>query len=72
MPNRESPVAVAERHIAEAERRVARERELLAEPERDRHTAMAGHAHKILDVLQESLRLARIHLQFEREHSPRG
>jgi hypothetical protein len=41
MPNRESPVAVAERHIAEAERRVARERELVAEPERDRHTAMA-------------------------------
>ncbi len=68
MPKAESPVAVARRHVEEAERRVARQRSLVAELERDKHFAMVGHARKILEVLEESLRLARVHLELERAH----
>ncbi len=68
MPQTESPVAVAERHVAEAERRIARQRKLIEQLERDKHTVAADHGRKVLVVLQDSLRLARVHLELEREH----
>ena len=68
MPIKESPIALAERHVAEAERRIARQRTLIARLERDRHATTAEYARRILDVLQESLRLARVHLELERAH----
>jgi hypothetical protein len=68
MPPKESPISLAERHVAEAERRIGRQRALIAQLERDRHAATAEHGRKILEVLQESLRLARVHLELERAH----
>jgi hypothetical protein len=68
MRRAESPVAVAQRHVAQAERRVARQKALIEELERDRHFAMVENARKILEVLEESLRLARVHLELEQAH----
>lgn len=68
MKSRESPIAMAERHVSDGENRVERQRRLIELLERDRHFATADHARKILEVLQDSLRLARIHLEFERQH----
>lgn len=68
MAKSESPVQVARRHVAEAERRVARQRELIEELARDRHFATAEQAKKVLDVLEDSLRLARVHLELEEAH----
>ncbi len=68
MAKPESPVAMAERHVVEAEARIERHKKLIATLERDKHSRMIPHARKILEVLEESLRLARVHLQLEREH----
>ena len=72
MVNPETMVALAQRHVTEAEARIARQRELIQELERDGHKSMAGRAQKVLSVLEESLRLARIHLQLEIEHYGTG
>ncbi len=68
MAKTDSPVEVAERHVAEAERRIARHRKLIETLERDKHINMLPHARRILELLEESLRLARVHLQLERDH----
>jgi hypothetical protein len=68
MPIKESPIVLAERHVAEGERRIARQRTLIVRLERDKHATTAEHARRILEVLQESLRLARVHLELERAH----
>lgn len=68
MPIKQSPIALAEWHVAEAERRIARQRTLIVQLERDRHATAAERGRKILGVLEESLRLARVHLQMERAH----
>jgi hypothetical protein len=68
MPSSDSPVAVAERHVAEAEQRVARQRRLIEELVRDKHLVTAEQARKVLRLLEDSLRLARIHLELERAH----
>lgn len=74
MPSAESPIAMAERHVREGERRIERQRQLIAELERDKHIATADHARRVLAVLQESQRLARAHLELERAHygGPQG
>jgi hypothetical protein len=68
MAKTESPVAVAKRHVADAEMRVARQERLVATLERDKHAVMAQHGQRILEVLKRSLELARVHLQLEIEH----
>ena len=68
MAKAESPVAVARRHVVDAERRVARQKRLIETMERDRHMSMAANGRKVLSVLEESLRLARVHLELERKH----
>jgi porphobilinogen deaminase len=68
MPAAETPLEIAERHVAEGEHRIARQKELIEELVRDKHDAVVHKARDILATLEESLRLARIHLEIEREH----
>ena len=68
MPTYESPVAIAKRHVAQGEGRVARQKELIEKLVRDNHPAAADHARAVLAVLEESLRLAHQHLALEIKH----
>jgi hypothetical protein len=63
----ESPLEVAERHVAEAERHVEHQRKLLDRLVRDKHERMIRHAQKVLEVLEQSRKLAHAHLALERE-----
>ena len=69
MPKAESPIEMARRHVAEADQRVARQKALLDELLRDGHAGRGiAQARSVLEVLEQSLRLAREHLRLEREH----
>ena len=68
MPAAETPLEMAERHVAEGEHRIARQKELIEELVRDQHDAVVQKARGVLATLEESQRLARIHLELEREH----
>jgi hypothetical protein len=57
--------AMARRHVGEFEQRVERQKQLIAELERDGHTNMLASAHKLLTTLEDSLRIARNHLAIE-------
>ncbi len=50
-------LALAERHVAEGERVVARQREIVAELERDGHDAAAAQARQLLAQFEELLAL---------------
>ena len=67
----ESSPEMAERHVAEAERHVERQRTLLEELICDKHERMLGDAQKVLEVLEQSLKLARAHRDLEREFHSR-
>lgn len=71
MPASESPLAQAERHVQEAEQRVARQSRLIHDLERDGHTQLALQAREVLRTLQRTLELSRVHLQLERQHAPK-
>jgi hypothetical protein len=65
-PSDEDSVAMARRHIAEAEDRIARQENLVAKLSSDRrHTALAAEAREILATLKHTLVLARQHLEIE-------
>jgi hypothetical protein len=68
MARTESPVVQARRHVIQFERRVERQKQLIEELERDKHPAVAAQGRRVLEVLEESLRLARVHLQLEIDH----
>ena len=68
MPRADSPVVVARRHVIEFEHRVERQRELLERLQRGKNSPMIAEARKVLGTLEESLRLARDHLQLEIDH----
>jgi DNA-binding ferritin-like protein len=68
MPTYESPVTIAERHVALGERRVVRQKELIEKLVRDNHPATASQARAVLALLEESLRLAREVLVLEIKH----
>jgi len=69
MPRTEPPVVVARRHVVEFEHRVERQRELLERLERGKNSPMiVAEARKVLETLEQSLRLARAHLQLEIAH----
>lgn len=68
MPNTESPVDVAKRHVQEAVVRVERQKQLMLKLVEHKHSRAAEHAAKVLKVLEESLRLSRVHLELEIEH----
>jgi hypothetical protein len=68
MPRADSPVVVARRHVIEFEHRVERQRELLERLQRGKNSSIIAEARKVLGTLEESLRLARAHLQLEIDH----
>jgi hypothetical protein len=45
---------LAERHVSDGERHLARQRELIAELERDGHVATAGRARALLVAMEQS------------------
>jgi hypothetical protein len=62
----EDPVSQARRHVAEAEARIERQRALVARlSSGNKYLSLAHQAKKILCTLQQTLRLARDHLEFE-------
>ena len=69
----ESVLEMAERHVAEADRHVEHQRQLIEVLIRDKHERMLEHARKVLELLEQSRKLARAHLALEREfHRSRG
>ena len=55
----------ARAHVIQFERRVERQKRLIETLERDKHVRMLDKAHVVLATLEQSLRLARQHLQIE-------
>jgi hypothetical protein len=69
MPLGETPLAMARRHVAEAELRIARQKALIAKLVYDKHSGMIlQRADTLLALLEDGLRLAREHLRLEHEH----
>ena len=66
MTQREDPLAQAERHVREAEERIGRQLEIIAELDRDGHDRMAAKARHLLAIFQQTLGLAHDHLRRER------
>lgn len=66
-PRAESILAMAERHVEEADRRVDHQRHLIEVLIRDKHERMLEHARKILSLLEQSRDLTRTRLALERE-----
>ncbi len=62
----ETMLELAQRHVLEGEDRVARQRAVIATMERDHHAETAATAREVLATLEESLRLAKQHLEAER------
>jgi hypothetical protein len=62
----EDPVSQARRHVAEAEGRIERQKALVARlSSGNKYLSLAHQAKEILCTLQQTLRLARDHLDFE-------
>jgi hypothetical protein len=62
----EDPVSQARRHVIEAEARIERQEALVARLSvGGKHPQLASQAREILHTLQQTLRLARDHLEFE-------
>ncbi len=62
----ETLLQLAQRHVLEGEDRIARQRTLIETMERDHHLETAATARGILATMEESLRLAKQHLEAER------
>ena len=54
---KETPLEMGERHVAEGEVRIARQREIVEEMDRDNHPNAAATARRVLAVMEDSLRL---------------
>ena len=67
MTQLEDPLAQAERHVTEAEARIARQREIIAELDRDGHERTAAKARQLLATFQQTLDLARNRLRIQRQ-----
>ncbi len=68
MIRHESIMEMAERHVAEADRHVERQRQLIEALVHDKHSGrILEHARKVLELLEQSQKLARSHLALERE-----
>ena len=63
----EDQLSTAQRHVIEAEQHIADLSRILEELVRDRHAEQAELARKVLQTLEESLRLARDHLAREKK-----
>ena len=62
----ETLLEMAERHVAEAGRHVEHQKKLIEVLVRDKHVRMLVHAYRILEVLEQSQRLAQTRLALRR------
>ncbi len=62
-------LAVAQRHVAQGEERVERQKQIVAGLERDHHPAAAERARVVLATLAQTLALMRSHLAALRDRS---
>lgn len=53
----ETPLEMAQRHIAACEVRIARQREIIEEMDRDHHPAAAATARRALAVMEQTLQV---------------
>jgi hypothetical protein len=63
----ETLLALAQRHVLDGERRVARQRAIIEELERHHHTEIAATARYITGTIEVSLQLSRQHFERLRE-----
>ena len=66
----ETPLELAERHVAEGEARIARQKAIVEAMDRDNHPITAEQARRVLAVMKETLRLLRQHLEIMRGAPP--
>jgi GAF domain-containing protein len=71
-PSHEDELSKVQRHVMEAEQHVADLKRIVEELLRDKHTAQAALARRVLHTLEESLALARDHVTREEEKVTRG
>ena len=64
-PSDEDGLSTAQRHVIEAEQHVADLKRILDEMIRDKHPVQAELARRVLHTMEESLALARDHLDRE-------
>ena len=57
---------MAERHVAEGEARIRRQREIVEEMDRDNHPDAAAMGRRTLAVMEQTLRVLRQHLDLLR------
>lgn len=69
MPRRETDLDLAQRHVAEAEVRIERQKQIIAEMERDNHPQAAETARQLLATFCETVELMRAHLAELRDSS---
>jgi len=67
--SRHSDLELAERHVVEAEVRIARQQQLIDRMERDKHPEVAARARAILVTFNATLELMREHLELLRSTS---
>lgn len=67
----EDHLALARRHVAEAERRIDEQVKRIKELRRDGHDSSAAAGQRLLVVFEESLRLMREHLAHEETEAKR-
>jgi hypothetical protein len=63
----ESSLDMARRHVAEAETRCTRQRELLRRIDADKHPAAAKIAQQLLTTMETTLSVMLDHLRFEEQ-----
>jgi hypothetical protein len=62
VPPRPSDVELAEAHVEQAEKRVARQEQLVSEMERDKHAGAAERARTVLATFSANLKVLRAHM----------
>lgn len=67
----DDPLAMAERHVREAEARIARQEETIAEMDRDDHPRAAATGREVLEMLRKTRDLMRGHLESLRAEAGR-
>jgi hypothetical protein len=63
---------MARRHVVEAEARIARQREILREMQRDNHSDATAAAQRLLVTMETTLSMMRDHLRFEEQRFKSG
>lgn len=65
----EDPLSMAARHVMEGEERIARHKIRIEKMTRDGHEQAAAEGQRLLETMQETLKLSREHLHFEQKRT---